>query len=306
MKVYKYMSMKNYEKFVKNKTLRLTKAHSQNDPFEFLLSTTYLDGLFNSNDGKKNFNDYLNMSGCISMSTTKESIYMWSHYADNHKGVSLEFTFDESDPKSLFFGMANVFENSHIASPSGFQCGSVVYQRSREVSKKINNLNDILSKSYFIKSDDWDKEYEYRFILPFAESCEILFTPEGVKKALHNIKFEGFEQRFINENSNKKYPFKINGLSLDFLLGNNHITTLSEIWGNEGDDCIFVVRVNSDKLTGIYFGCKSNINGNSYIPENFFSKLDGSIHGVYKASADDDEFKLNFTPLNTTLFNAGK
>ncbi|WP_021016033.1 hypothetical protein [Prodigiosinella confusarubida] len=53
MKAYKYMSMRNYEEFVKNKTLRLTKAHSQNDPFEFLLSATYLDGLFKVNDGKK-------------------------------------------------------------------------------------------------------------------------------------------------------------------------------------------------------------------------------------------------------------
>ncbi|WP_157831374.1 DUF2971 domain-containing protein [Prodigiosinella confusarubida] len=216
------------------------------------------------------------------MSTTKESIYMWSHYADNHKGVLLEFTFDEGDPKSLFFGMGNVFENSHIKSPSGFQCGPVEYQSSRVISKSSNKLNDIISKSYFIKSHNWDKENEYRFILPFAEYWEILFTSKGLKKALHNIKFEGFEQRFINENSNDKYPFKINGLSLSFLLGNNHITTLSDIWENEGDDCIFVVRVNYDKLTGIYFGCKSNISGNSYIPENFFTNSMAQYMGFTK------------------------
>lgn len=310
MKLYKYMTMDNFIKFQKNKALRLTKSHSQNDPFEFLLNSDDLNSLFRNENGKQLLMKHINMSGCVSMSVNKDSIYMWSHYSDNHRGVCVEFTISENEPKSLFNGGANVYQGSYIKSPTGFFSSSVSYDNSRRVivnnESRGNLLEEAIRTIYFLKSKDWDKESEYRFILPFVEACEIFLTEKGLKEILSRIDFEGFEVIFVECIESGKYV--INGLNLTILISCGYVHVLHKIWEMEGNDCIFLVKMNIDKLTGIYFGCRSelnkcgDINDLSNFNGKFYSLIDDAMCGVYKASVDKNEFKLNFSRLNNVDF----
>lgn len=309
MKVYKYMSMDIFKAFEKNNTLRLTKSHSQNDPFEFSLSYIDLHNLYKKSEYKEDFTEFMNMSGCVSMTTDKENIYMWSHYADNHKGVMIEFTFDENEPENLFLGSANVYKNSPIKQPTGFLHAPVDYKKSRRLETSNGDLENIINTLYFRKSKAWDKESEYRFILPFTETREILLTQKGLDTLLENIELDGFKERFVNNNENEKYIFKIDALSVNHLLTIKCIHILHKIWKTESTECIFVVKMNTDKLTGIYFGCRSDVNqcgiknDTSYFDGKFYSVMNDSIQGIYQAEVDANDFKLNFSPAIIPLSN---
>ncbi|WP_193588436.1 DUF2971 domain-containing protein [Yersinia hibernica] len=243
------------------------------------------------------------------MTTDKENIYMWSHYADNHKGVMIEFTFDENEAESLFHGSANVYKNSPTKPATGFYHAPVNYKKSRRTKTSNGDIENIINTLYFRKSIDWDKESEYRFILPFTESHEVLLTQDGLDNLLKHIDFHGFKEQFIKSNDSKGHIFKIDSSGISELLKPHHLNIFHEIWKLEGSDCMFVMKMNTDRLTGIYFGCRSNINkcehinNTSYFDGRFYSLRSDSIRGIHQASVDDNEFKINFSPIKPTILN---
>lgn len=83
-------------------------------------------------DGIKQHSDYL--ISCFS--ENKDSILMWSYYADSHKGVCLEFDFG----------------NEVWAK----KCNKVQYSNHFNVNSKNNH--------YFIKSSQWQHEQEWRIV----------------------------------------------------------------------------------------------------------------------------------------------
>ena len=84
--------------------------------------------------------------GICSFSKVNNEILMWSHYADSHEGICLEFL---DDPDDQFFGLAF----------------PVVYSHDYPV---INLLRDSetqrFEKALLTKSDRWSYEREYRSI----------------------------------------------------------------------------------------------------------------------------------------------
>ncbi|CCG88930.1 DUF2971 domain-containing protein [Erwinia piriflorinigrans] len=305
MKLYKYMSMSTFNSFAKSHSLRLTKSYSQNDPFEFKLSQNDLEKFLLSPEKQHEFEEFVNMSGCISMSGDKSNIYMWSHYSDNHRGVMAEFTFDENDPKSLFFGNANVWQGSHIENPTGFYYGHINYKKTRPFHNFNGDLNRVIETLYFCKSEDWDKEFEYRFIIPFTEVTEILLTRKGMNE-ISEIPVAG---RLIEEipgkDDNEIYRFKVTGLSISYLLGTGQCDVLHKIWRHEGPDCLFLLKMDIGKLSGLYFGCKSStddyfrendVSDSDYFNGKFYSFFNEKINGFYQAYPDENEFRINFKP----------
>mgnify|MGYP000323936275 CR=1 FL=1 len=107
-------------------------------------------------------NEYLDGIGILSMSADYASPLMWSHYADNHKGVCLGFRRDRE------------FEVNDFYSPPLTQ---VVYGGSRTIN--INNfledrypdkdfMRQLVMPALLAKAPNWFYEHEWRYLHDYA------------------------------------------------------------------------------------------------------------------------------------------
>ena len=124
-----------------------------NDPFEFHLKDIY----FNDDEGnfiqldsnqlevRENMLYQINGYGVVCYSTNEHNTLMWSHYADNHKGMCL--VFDVPNPIEKYLMKVNYLE----------QLPNLNYE--------TNNLPSEIRKIITTKSIDWGYEEEYRQVL---------------------------------------------------------------------------------------------------------------------------------------------
>lgn len=178
MELYKYMSAESFETHIINgPTIRFTPSKEFNDPFEFLPALgkdeneEILDNDIRLQNIKEEMFDKLSSYfheqlcdlkseyGTFCCSGNNRNILMWSHYAENHKGVAI--IFDLSKFKTI--------NGSHIL----FQ---KVKYRSRRPHIIVKNIK--IRDIFFTKSSLWKYEEEYR-------SIANLYTPE--KLGLKNI-----------------------------------------------------------------------------------------------------------------------
>lgn len=92
--------------------------------------------------------------GISSFSERVDSILMWAHYADNHKGFCIEYDFTISDIKNYLFPVIyqeNIFD---------FSC---VFNQEARVQALIISL---------IKAIDWSYEREWRIVVPREQPVE--------------------------------------------------------------------------------------------------------------------------------------
>ncbi|MFH0790404.1 MAG: DUF2971 domain-containing protein [Candidatus Omnitrophota bacterium] len=99
-----------------------------------------------SNPNFGNHPSYIDKMGVFCMTEKKDNILMWSHYADGHRGICLEFHSIHSNP---FFAIAYQMEyTSQYSKPNLF--------RSTE--------NEKMQAILLTKSKDWEYEKEWRII----------------------------------------------------------------------------------------------------------------------------------------------
>lgn len=114
------------------------------------------------------------MISCFS--EVKDSILMWSHYANNHKGFCIEYDFNDIGIDS---DLINALQPA-IYRDEIFNIG----KHFKETQEESNGLHRILEGyAAIIKSNEWKYEQEWRIIFRKNESkgfnCE-LFTPKSV------------------------------------------------------------------------------------------------------------------------------
>jgi len=186
--VYKYRNLNNYtEEMIKNNTLYFSNPLNYNDPFDTLINF-YFEGdydllckkyyelgvkdykgfaksqsiNYDFNENYKKYPSLVNQSiSCFS--EKNDNILLWSHYADNHKGICLEYKtvlndgyicllFDSSDLKINY--PVPMLKVNYIEKPL----------------KKINVLytkyfNEQLKSFLSTKSKIWEYENEIRCII---------------------------------------------------------------------------------------------------------------------------------------------
>lgn len=148
--LYKYMPHYGGS-FFANFLLRATERSDLNDPFEFLPPKDFFEGVVelataNSDlewvknitydDFRKSF--YL-FHGVISFTETRSNLLMWAHYAQRHTGIVIEF-----DIQNEFFRSVK----------------RVRYDNFRPNNVDVREIDDL----FFIKSDEWIYEKEYRIV----------------------------------------------------------------------------------------------------------------------------------------------
>lgn len=89
--------------------------------------------------------------GILSLSQKWNSMLMWSHYANNHRGICLEFEFDDNHCEEL--------EKVDYDSPRGISAKDLYRWR---VNSDIEAAQRVRHSFIFTKSSDWGYEAEWR------------------------------------------------------------------------------------------------------------------------------------------------
>jgi hypothetical protein len=94
---------------------------------------------------------------CCFTTNEPETLLMWAHYGDKHKGICLEFNFSG---KKIFKGHAT--DNRSISKPV-----QIIYSKTLPIHNFFSDSKyefDELGKSLLTKSIEWKYENEYRII----------------------------------------------------------------------------------------------------------------------------------------------
>lgn len=143
--LYHYMTWEAFEKTIAKWSLKGTTAAHTNDAFEFLPAYSIKMGRYTY---AKGFAREKSVYFCFSkkMSSTP----MWSHYADNFKGVCMAFYF----PPEVEIHKINYVEN-----------------RVNLDDKKYHELKETWKNLFLTKGIAWEYEEEYRHIRKAPGGC---------------------------------------------------------------------------------------------------------------------------------------
>lgn len=120
------------------------------------------DGLLNG------WSDFINKFRILSLTTEPDNLIMWSHYADQHRGVVVKFK------KNPSFGCPKKvnYKNGHQSFNNQF---NLLLINALELEEKgilndkhsdiLSNVTlEIMQKYFFMKMSEWSYENEYRIV----------------------------------------------------------------------------------------------------------------------------------------------
>ena len=143
--LYKYRSISQLKDFLFSGQLYFADPCQFNDPYEGKRSVK----------AKKRGEDkivdselYLLNLGVFCCSSRNDSILMWSHYADSHKGCCIEF--DITKDLDFFYGTHEVIYSTHYP------------QFPPDANAEV--IIEPVTDAIFHKSKDWEYEKEYRVV----------------------------------------------------------------------------------------------------------------------------------------------
>lgn len=167
-----------------------------NDPFEFAIRSNYY---FDTNNKLKYITENeerirniikaeIAHFGVVSFSTDEDNVLLWSHYADNHKGLCLKFNLPFDIPENLF---------------------KVEYANKLPHFDLANNTN--YRQALTTKALSWKYENEWRALYPkgncsynyIGDLVEVIFGCRTSKEDIESV-FRICDSMFDNEISFSK------------------------------------------------------------------------------------------------------
>lgn len=318
--LYKYMPLR--EEFFDNFMIRATPVMALNDPFEGFFNEKQIEdadhqqreyfralgkNVIEKDDGMVEDlmgtiqADFFNL-GILSFTEDHNNPLMWAHYANDHKGVVVEFNLSEplfDDSIQYLNGKKNRFGKNYLGDIFEFP-EKVVYRRqlpsfdrpelSAPDSEHEYHWIKFNREILFSKSEDWIYEKEQRSIVQlydadsiicpenerirkicsYDKSIELVTLDNGKMQVIYPKEYEMHEE--MGDESIKKEVYLE---SMDYK-----------------DPAIHLFRLNPDAISRIYFGCKSDyFNITKSINE---SKKLKKLDGLYKM-----EHSLNFYHLDS-------
>jgi len=245
--VYKYFDFdENFKKTLENGYLWFSYPHTFNDPFEFRLQVKkdlrdeeileffelykkhahnskeeigddFNKVLFMYRQNPDQFIDYflkpfiahVDKFGVCCFSKTNKNILMWSHYANKHKGLVLEFKEKLLD-KSIYEmnDSINMTVMDQISYSNEFP--------TIKISSSLLNVSEEIRKVVFTKSKDWKYEQEIRIISP--RNGEHLFDRNCLNAVYFGHKFSDENKKEIAFLLNNYFPnqnIKVNEMKIN-------------------------------------------------------------------------------------------
>lgn len=165
---YRYIDI-NSLKLLLNGNLRLSDYNYFNDPADppMKLNMQAFDYI----------KEYIKSIKICSLSKNKQSILMWSHYADEHRGICIAYDISSlrnDNPKLSYLLLKKVKYINKITFASN---DSIISKYDNSVNFSNNNHIINISNKYisrfidlfYLKYKDWKYEYEYRIIADTEE-----------------------------------------------------------------------------------------------------------------------------------------
>ncbi|MCJ8325495.1 MAG: DUF2971 domain-containing protein [Campylobacterales bacterium] len=322
--LYKYMNLR--PEFFKEPMLRATPVYALNDPFE---------GMFNHQQIKnanKTFDEYHSQNGIVrnkneneeeeeyqieqSMECIQSDIFalgivaltedhinplMWSHYADEHKGVVIEFLKDtplyEDSLKSLN-GKSSRFGKNYLGDIYEYP-ERVLYKREKPTFEDGNELSPesltdfyfkkIYKSILFTKSNDWLYEKEHRSVVRLEDADRIICDDDD---NIRKICYKNKEIELITLPNNKiqiTYPREY---EMHENMADESVKSEIYMLSSMGYDSsvMHFFRINPKCITGIYFGYKSEPDKSIKFFNN--NKKLNHIKNINKMNIDDYSYSL--------------
>ncbi|MFM4770171.1 DUF2971 domain-containing protein [Aeromonas veronii] len=174
-KIYKYMKFR--PDFFKKPSLRLSQRCALNDPFELSPDQDTLDKILEDahrEDFFQQISEYasdegFDDTGIISFTESYNNLLMWSHYADEHKGIVIEF--DYHALKTHFNKILSVSNSIE----------RVLYNRERH---EVLPCTTSPKRNLLTKSDDWIYEKEHRVITKVSNADYFVINKEAYEYIL--------------------------------------------------------------------------------------------------------------------------
>ncbi|WP_186203889.1 DUF2971 domain-containing protein [Burkholderia gladioli] len=162
------------------KTLEQEKIHashfsSLNDPWDApnnFLDPSVIERLSNS-PAKKLADDFfydINNFGIYCLSTEKSSQLMWAHYANNWKGLCIEY--NAPDPGKFFYKLREIHNSMVLISALSMRYADFPLYADIEDFKKENALN-LIRKLFSQKNVAWSYEKEFRLFFKKSQQYHI-------------------------------------------------------------------------------------------------------------------------------------
>lgn len=161
---YKYFNTSSYHlDGLEKGYIFLSPPNSFNDPFD--CSTSLIDFStrskgFNS-EAVRRFKEHLGNIGICCFSRINDSILMWSHYADSHRGFCVEFSMDPNEPADIHpldvcyqedFVKLNFHRDPDNSIVNMIYTKSIHWQYEEELRILDNNLTDIEKRKKYFNS----------------------------------------------------------------------------------------------------------------------------------------------------------
>lgn len=182
------------------------KPSTLNDPFDCSLSNS----LMGAND----------QWGVLSLSAISNNIMMWSHYADSHKGVCIEYTdyTDEQLSELPLKSSINPYEEEHAELPIIRNATPMTYLSTEDLNNQLERLPQSL--------EDFNRELQEYGSGPLTpEKYANGFVVRGMRALFMKHKDWSYENehRIVTQEGNK--PISAPGIVTTIFLGMNTTET---------------------------------------------------------------------------------
>lgn len=264
----------------------------------------------------------------VSLSETNNNLLMWSHYADQHKGMVIEFDvnrvlLDEyKDFTALKFDedldeeIIDHAENERRKNINAGHIQKVRYNAKRPSMQKFENILE----HFLIKSDEWIYEKEHRIILPLLTADYIIVH----EKHLDSIEFNLYDGSYLNEKPLGNSMFLINIKETLKLEGERYIREsyerpyvsekdsknafiesvyreyLKEL--SEDPKTIFLYKIHPKSIKAIYLGCRVMRKDRDRLIKKISLDKNLSHIAIFQAVTSSERFELEFQPLDIRYY----
>jgi hypothetical protein len=130
------------------------------------------------------------LAGTFTTSLINNSILLWSHYADSHRGFSVGL-----DTKLILDSIKH-----------GGDCQFADYNPKLELISMLDDIITELGRKTFAKYEVWGYEFEFRILAGQLKSHKIFPPPEAFKEIIFGINTSGSDKAEIKHRARKQIP----------------------------------------------------------------------------------------------------
>lgn len=293
IKLYKYTP--HIEIFINNPAFRLTQSWNLNDPFElkpndltnktFSLKHEGLHGLCASALEEVNDLACRSQHGVVSLSETFSNPLMWAHYADNHKGGVIEFTFELEVMSMGRYKEYGLFNNLLDAD---YIFDQVKYRRFRNPEDEMESKTEMFERVAFTKADYWSYEQEHRFVINLEHTDNAFITNNPYSISLIEYYEKAMDVKVPYSMDDTKITFDACDESKSFLM-------YLDAFDFQDLNLLRFIEVNPMAVTGVYLGVNMSKDIKKRIISNSSGELDKftSLNDkIIEVRLDPDRFDL--------------